>query len=203
MKFGVFNSFWDGQPNHLPFLSLEIDQSETGAFSLGKSLDLISKIISENADEDIHKGINLMLADSNWRIHLVSFMVILKLNQKDQIKFIHPLWKMLCLGTWVSPQLVVILSKLDSNFKQKSKRILDNKNLTNIQLEYLEDEDLKNVQFGFELAESKILSSLNYLVEGSLLKVIEDDNGAKIAENWNKQLIKLHNLNLITYKCTS
>ena len=198
MKFGTFDNFWDNQPNHLPLLSLRIDLSDTENFNLGKSLKLIDEIISENSSEAIYNDKKIMLAELNWRPHLVAFITILKLEKSDQQKFIGYLWKRLCLGTWVSPQLLVTLSEVDFNFKEKSELILNNDvGLTKFREKYLTEQELSERKFNYELTDNKILNSLRYLKNGEFLTDIDDDNGAKITQNWNEQLTKLKKLKLI------
>ena len=197
MKFGVFDNFWDNQPNHLPFLNLRIDLSDTETFNLGKSLKLLDEIISNSSIEEIYDDTKALLADLNWRLHLVAFVAILKLEKSEQQKFIGFLWKRLCLGTWVSPQLLVTLSKIDFNFKEKSELILNEIGLNEFRANYLTDQELAERKFNYELTDNKILNSFRYLKNGKFLTNIDDDNGAKIAQNWDEQLTELNRLELI------
>ncbi len=43
MPFGIFNSFWDDHPNHLPLLGLSINSSNTERINLDKSLKKLIK----------------------------------------------------------------------------------------------------------------------------------------------------------------
>ena len=197
MKFGIFDNFWDNQPNHLPLLNLRIDLSDTETFNLGKSFKLIDKIIYENSTEDIYNDTRILLVESNWRPHLLALITILKLDKSDQQKFIGFLWKRLFLGTWVSPQFLVTLSKIDFNFKEKSKVILNDNGIEKFRVNYLNEQELAGIKFKSELSENKILNSIRYLIDGIYLTDIDDDNGAKIAENWNEKLSELKSLELI------
>ncbi len=197
LKFGIFDKFWDNQPNHLPLLNLRVDLSETETFNLGKSLKLIDEIISENQIDDIYNDTRKMLTELNWRLHLVAFITILKLDKSEQQKYIGFLWKRLCLGTWVSPQLLVTLSKIDFNFKEKAELILKEVGLNKFRTNYLSEKELAERNFNYELTDNKILNSLRYLKNEKILTDIDDDNGAKIAQNWNEQLTKLNKLDLI------
>lgn len=192
MKLRIFEEFWDGQPNHLPLLSLKIDLSDTVTFNLGKSLKLLDRIISNNEIEDICNDTLKMLNELNWRLHLVAFITILKLKKLEQQKFIGFLWKRLCLGTWVSPQLLVTLSKIDFNFKEKAELILNEIGFENFTLNYLNEQEFSGRNFKHEISCNKILNSLRYLKDGKYLTNIDDDNGGRIAENWNKQLSELN-----------
>ncbi|WP_108801934.1 hypothetical protein [Aquimarina sp. Aq107] len=197
MKFGIFDSFWDNQPNHLPLLNLRIDLSDTETFNLGKSLKLLDQIISNSTIEEIYNDTLAMLAELNWRLHLVALITILKLEKSEQQKFIDFLWKRLCLGTWVSPQLLVTLLKIDFNFKEKSELLLNEIGLNEFRTNYLSEQELVGRTFNYELADYKILNSLRYLNDRKILTDIDDDNGAKIAQNWNEQLTELNKLGLI------
>lgn len=193
LKFGIFDPFWDNQPNHLPLLSLRVSIPEHKPFNLRKSLRLIDEIISKNSSDDIYRDINLMLSDRNWRLHLVSCVTILKLDTSDQLKFIGFLWKRLCLYSWVSPQLLVTLSKIDANFKEKSAFILHDMNLDTFRLNYLNEDELSKVEYKYGISDYKILNALKYLNnEDPFLHVNDDDDdGGGIARNWDHQLIEL------------
>ena len=197
MKLKIFDKFWDNQPNHLPLLNLRIDLSETETFNLGKSLRLIDTIIAEGSSVDIYDDVKLMLSDANWRVHLLCFVTLLKLNKPDQLKYIGFLWKRLCLGTWVSPQLLVTLSKIDANFKDKSRSILDDGGLDTFKVNYLNEAELAEIRFKSEARDNKILNSLRYLTEGAYIMDIDDDNGGKYAKNWTEQLAELDRLGLM------
>ncbi len=197
MKFGIFDKFWDNQPNHLPLLNLIVDLSDTETFNLGKSLKLIDGIISKYQIDDIYNDTRKMLTELNWRLHLVAFITILKLDKSEQQKFIEFLWKRLCLGTWVSPQLLVTLSKIDFNFKVKAELIINEIGLNEFRRNYLSEKELAERKFNYELTDNKILNSLRYLKDGKFLTNIDDDNGAKIAQNWKEQLTELNKLELI------
>ena len=197
MKLRIFDKFWDNQPNHLPLLNLRIDLSNTETFNLGKSLKLIDKIIAENSSEDIYSDIQLMMSNINWRLHLVCFITILKLNKPEQLKCIEFLWKRLCLGTWVVPQLLVTLSKIDASHKEKFVSILDDNGLDKFNRNYLNEDEFAEIHFKLEVHKNKLLNSLRYLIEGTFITDIDDDGGGKIAKNWNQQLTELNRLDLI------
>lgn len=197
MKLKIFDKFWDNQPNHLPLLNLQIDLSETETFNLGKSLRLIDSIIADNSSEAVYNDVKLMLSDANWRVHLLCFITILKLSKSDQLKYIEFLWKRLCLGTWVSPQLLVTLSKIDANFKEKSLSILDRDGLDAFKINYLNEAELAEIRFNSEVLNNKILNSLRYLTKGTYIMDIDDENGGKYAKKWNERLTELYRLNLM------
>ena len=62
---------------------------------------------------------------------------------------------------------------------------------------YLSKQELAERKFNYALTNNKILNSLRYLKDGNFLTEIDDDNGAKIALNWNEQLSELNKLKLI------
>lgn len=197
LKLEIFDVFWDNQPNHLPLLNLRIGLYNSDTFNLGKSLKLIDKIITNNSADAIYSDLDLMLAHSNWRLHLVAFIAILNLDKSEQEKFLGILWKRLCNGTWVSPQLLVTLSKTDDHFKEKSALLLNENGLEKFRMNYLNEQELSEKKFKHDITDNKILNSLRYLITGKYLTDIDDDNGAKIAKNWNEQLTVLKTQKLI------
>jgi len=197
LKLKIFDAFWDNQPNHLPLLHLRIDVSDTKTINLGKSVRLIDTIIAENSSEVIYEDIRVMLADANWRVHLVSFISILKLKKTEQLKYIGFLWKRLCLGTWVSPQLLVTLSKIDANFKQKALSLLNDPDFIVFKKNYLNETELAEIKYTSEVRDNKIFNSLRYLIDGTYDSEVDDDHGGKYAKQWNEQLAEMSRLNLM------
>lgn len=197
MPFGIFNSFWDGHPNHLPLLRLRINSSNAGSINLEKSLKRIDQIIANNSFEEIYEDGCKILAEFNWRPHLVLFITILKLEKPEQEKFVPLLWKRLCLGTWVSPQLLVTLSNIDADFKKTSKKIITNIGLQEFRTLHLNEQEIMQRKFNYEINDRKILNALRYLTTGEFLINEDDDNGGSIAKNWNEKVNELKKLGLI------
>lgn len=197
MKLGVFDSFWDNQPNHLPLLRLRTDMSEPKEFNLKKSIQLIDQILDNQTPDEIYVDLVRMLADKNWRPHLVAFVTVLKLDPPEQQKYIGHLWKCLCIGTWVSPQLLVTLSKIDFNFDEKSARILKDSGIEQFSAAYLSEGEMNERNFTYEITTNKILNTLRYLKERTYDQDIDDDNGGDIAKGWDTQLTELRRLGML------
>ena len=197
MKYGIFDDFWDNQPNHLPLMHLSINLDKTETFNLGKSIRLIDEIVAKNNKDKIITDTKFLFSDANWRPHLLGLMVILKLNKSEQSEFINTLWKRLCSGTWGCPQLLVVLSKIDPEFKIKSKRLLEENGFEQICKEILTEKEFSEKKFNHDITKNKILNATSYIINGFYDQTLEDDNGGSIAENWCNQLIEMNKLNII------
>lgn len=67
--------------------------------------------------------IRLLLAENNWRPHLVGAAASLSL--KDPTQVVPNLWQCLDRGSWVTPQIAVVLSLIDSKFEENSRTRLE------------------------------------------------------------------------------
>lgn len=181
---GIFNEFWDGNPNHLPFLDLLNPQN---------SLSILDNILSQNSQEDIIKGISLLLEDENWRMHLVALLAILKSEEHIKSNFTSKLWERLELGSWVSPQISVVLSLIDTDFKVKAKDLLVKSDSNNrkvsmktiASMEYL----LESKIVEYPYLDRKITPKEEYLQKINELE--KRDRGGIIAKKWKEKLLKL------------
>jgi hypothetical protein len=68
-------------------------------------------------------GLRRLLADANWRPHLVAATAMLAME--DPRPFIDALWAAIRHGSWVSPQLAVVASLVDPAFVSTAKARLD------------------------------------------------------------------------------
>lgn len=78
---------------------------------------LIAKIRDLSATEDAAKFAAVLLRDVNWRPHLVGAVASYFLRSAEVS---DQLWRTVDAGSWVTPQLVVILSLSDSQFLERS-----------------------------------------------------------------------------------
>jgi len=203
LKFGIFNKFWDNQPNYLPLLNLRINLGKTKTFNLGKSIRLIDNILSKNSTAKIIEDTKLLLFDIDWRPHLVAFIVILKLNETEQRQFINVLWKRLCQGTWVSPQLLVTLSQIDPNFNVKTTKLLEEDGYIKLCKSTLSVKEFEEKKFNHDVTVNKILNSISYLSQGTYDQSLNDDNGGSITEDWSQGLCEIDKLGLLKKQSTT
>ncbi len=116
---GIFNEFWDGvHPHHLPFLHPHDSPNLT------ISLQRLNAILEKNSESSILEGTRHLLADHNWRTHLVACFVLLRLSPQTRSALFDSFWERLTLGSWVSPQISVVLSLMDRDFKMKGEKVL-------------------------------------------------------------------------------
>ncbi|MEO1049930.1 MAG: hypothetical protein AAFX87_04875 [Bacteroidota bacterium] len=181
---GIFNEFWDGHPNHLPLLRLKGLNSQVSDLSLTKSLQRLDHLCSQHSKSKVVEGIQKMLQSENWRLHLVAILASFKLPEKEQQDLISDLWIRLQKGSWVSPQILSVLSMIDEAFEIKARRILEygfevKRSSTGVVVHH----HARGPE-GSEGAAEKMVSSIKSLLENQ-----EDDFG------WKGNLI-----NLITLK---
>jgi hypothetical protein len=210
MEFGIFNSFWDGRPNHLPFLQLNedveptIDEIYTNSrinwpdgiplpepippekrISLEISTSLLRSIINKSNIELLESGLESLLLSPDWRPHLVAAIAVCFINKIHNRNMSNRLWDRLGKGSWVSPQICVVLSKINGHFTEHADQIIK----YGIIIKY--EDNLASVEAhsflgpGGKDAESrKYLQALEYLTVGKINNEIDDYNGGKIAQRW-------------------
>ncbi len=125
LNYGIFNDFWNDFPNHLPLLGLHIDDDEPKEWNLTKSLERLDFICDNNDEETIKNDIIKLLNDENWRPHLVAILASFKLSKKKQLGLIDIMWNRIEKGSWISPQILSVLSIIDIDFENKANEILN------------------------------------------------------------------------------
>jgi len=71
----------------------------------------IEGILQAGGYED---GLRSLLSDANWRPHLVGAVALLLMENPSP--FVGGLWQAVRHGSWMSPQLVLVLSAVDPDF---------------------------------------------------------------------------------------
>lgn len=191
LTFGVFNDFWNGHPNHLPFLNLYDISNPPEEWNLTKSIDRLDFIISKNSSKEIVTGIRLLLMNEDWRPHIVACLATLKIDKNLQSEIKIELWKRLKSGSWASPQILVILSIIDSEFNVRAQEIFENGfKITYLKMPAHEHHSARGPA-GLSIDNKKVIASINYLLNGVITDSIENDNGGSIAKNWKENLLGL------------
>ncbi|WP_346883254.1 hypothetical protein [uncultured Algibacter sp.] len=180
LDFGIFKDFWNGHPNHLPLMGLNNDNNQPAEWNLNKSLERLDLICDNNDQELIINGIHKLLNNQDWRPHLVAILVSFKLTPTEQIKLIPELWTRLEKGSWISPQILSVLSIIDNEFELKAKEILNNGFKVNYSPMGMAEHHSARGPEGSKEASEKVTSSINSLLENQ-----NDDFG------WKGKLIKL------------
>lgn len=180
LDFGIFKDFWNGHPNHLPLMGLHNDNDQPSEWNLNKSLERLDVICDRNDQEFIIEGIYKLLNDEDWRPHLVAIMASFKLTPEEQKKLIPELWNRLGKGSWISPQILSVLSIIDNEFELKANEILNNGfNVKYSSMGMAEHHSARGPE-GSKEASEKVIHSIQSLLENK-----NDDFG------WKGRLIKL------------
>ena len=191
LNFGVFNEFWNGYPNHLPFMNLYDVANPPSEWNLTKSIDRLDYIIFKNSIHDIVDGIRLLLSNENWRPHLVACLATLKVDKERQSQIKVYLWNRLQSGSWASPQILVILSIIDPEFNIKAKQICKNGfSITYSEMPMHEHHSARGPA-GTHIDNNKVIASTEYLLNGVITDSEDNDNGGSLAKNWKENLLRL------------
>jgi hypothetical protein len=191
MELGIFNSFWDGQPNHLPFLNLLDWGEENKDWNLGLSIKKLSKILETNPENTIAEGITQLLRNEDWRSHLIASVSLLVIKPSKRNNLVGIYWERLSKGSWVSPQILVALSIADEDFKIKGEKILANGlKIDHSKLTSIEHHILRGGT-GATVSERKIIAATDYLLNGVVNDTNDSDSGGSISRDWKERLLKL------------
>ena len=197
MEIGIYRKFWDGQPNHLPFLSLRNYTDEPKEFNLKLSITKLERILSENSESNVKNDIKLLLDNEDWRLHIVASIVLLILKKDNAQDIIDLFWFRIKNGSWVSPQILVVLYYSDLNFKDKCRQILnDGLNINYVELNPIAHHSERGGT-PKSIAEKKVLASIDYLLNGIVNDTSKTDNGGSITKSWKENLENLNYLNYI------
>lgn len=191
LNYGVFGEFWDGHPNHLPFLHLHEIPDPSSEFNLAKSIDILDLIISTNSEASVTSGINLLLASENWRPHLVAALAVLKINKVNQSAHVPALWDRLQHQSWVSPQILVVLSMIDPEFTRLAEDIRVQGYRVNYSSKYSLKRNRRKGPIELTADHSKLLASVQYLLKGIIVDTDENEGGGSLAKNWKNSLLQL------------
>jgi hypothetical protein len=95
---------------YLSFLGMGSPDVQSGLTSLSEVL---------RSTDDAHRYIELMLQGRNWRPHLVASVAVLL--SPDRAGYAPVLWRTFDYGSWVAPQLAVVLYSSDPEFGREAK----------------------------------------------------------------------------------
>ena len=191
MGLEIFNEFWDGtHPLHLPLLNLR-DSGEANNWNLTISLQRLNAIAEKNSDQSVQEGIRHLLANHDWRPHLVASVVLLRLSSQARSTLLDLFWERLSLGSWVSPQILVALSLADKNFKMKGEKILRDGLAMNAPGLSVPDHPVSQSGMGSSPSERKIKAAIDFLINNVLNDASDGDSGGLLASGWREKLLKL------------
>lgn len=190
MEFRIFNSFWDGQPNHLPLLTLRESKDEPLEWNLKTSISKLNSILNSNSDEKINDGIRQLLKSEDWRLHLVASISVLAVAPQKRSEFVDLIWVRLSHGSWISPQLLVVLSIIDKDFNSRAIKVLNEGFTVNyIKLSPMEHHVSRGGS-NARAASEKVIDAIDYILKKDINESVGSEGGA-IAKNWTEQLTRL------------
>ena len=201
MEFGLFNSFFEEAPHYLVFLLMQDEGLDPEGWGLPRSINKIRRLFRKNKLDDILLGIDLLLQDENWRPHLVAAMTVMFLDDTTCQKVAEKLWNRIYTGSWVSPQILVVLSKKDNKFANRGKKLLegDFQITYTKQLNIFESHSARGPA-GKSAEEFKVRLALEFLLYDRINKNIGDYNGGTIAKDWKESLETMIKKGLLSFK---
>jgi len=108
--FGPFAALFRRDGAYLPFLRMNSPNVQNALTNLSDVL---------RSSDDAHGYIELMLQGRNWRPHLVASVAALLSH--DRASYGSALWRAFDYGSWVAPQLAVVLYFSDPEFGREAK----------------------------------------------------------------------------------
>lgn len=187
-EFGIFEKFWNGHPNHLPFLYLTQTKDNSIEWNLEINLNLVNNILKNRAIDSIIEGLKLLLQNDNWRPHLLALISILQLRTDIRNKFVGLLWHRLGKSSWVSPQILVVLSVIDKQFTTTANEVLLNGlNRTITKMDSV-GKYIESCLYGPNVTEKKIIAAIQYLLTGKVKVSNDNDRGGEISKEWKTNL---------------
>ena len=175
----------------MPFSNLRESKDNQKEWNLQTSISKLYSILKSNSDEDVNEGIRQLLESEDWRPHLVASISILSFDSKRRNEFIGLLWDRIVRGSWTSPQILVILSIVDCDFKSKASKIInDGFTVSYSQLTSIEHH-VSRGGTSSKMASAKVVAVINFILNRTMTDSNDSDQGASIAENWEERLNKL------------
>jgi hypothetical protein len=113
-KWGCFNPLFEAGAYYLPLLQLSTDATS------GIAIRLIANIVREQPS--YREDVVALLDSPNWRTHLIASIAILLSG--DSGHFVPSLWATFDRGSWVAPQLAVVISICDLQFASHARQRL-------------------------------------------------------------------------------
>lgn len=107
---GPFKPLFRQEPDYLTLLCLGPEAKP--------ALQFIADVVRENPK--YRQSVLKLLADPGWRLHLVAAVAVL--FSRDRIDLCPALWEAMDRGSWVAPQLGVVLSICDPHFVPHAKQ---------------------------------------------------------------------------------
>ena len=113
-EFGIFEPVFQSAHGYLSLLNLHGDDA-------GQSVALVEDCCSRTSDP--YLDICRLLAETNWRPHLVAAVAVFVLGcHRDAVRL---LWHRIDTGSWVTPQIGATLFEVDPDFSAQARKRLE------------------------------------------------------------------------------
>lgn len=113
-EFGIFEPLFESTCGYLKLLHLGGDDST-------KAVALVTDCCRQTGDP--YRDIRQLLADPNWRLHLVAAVAVIVSDYDSETT--KCLWHCIDRGSWVTPQIGVALYLVDPDFELHSRTRLE------------------------------------------------------------------------------
>lgn len=116
--FGPFVALFSGDRSaaYLSFLGMRSAEVQGALTSLSDVL---------RATDDADRYFEVMFQSRNWRPHLVAAVAVLLSH--DRVAYASALWRTFDSGSWVAPQLAVVLYLSDPEFAREAKQRIESR----------------------------------------------------------------------------
>ncbi|MBE2287874.1 MAG: hypothetical protein IAE77_30730 [Prosthecobacter sp.] len=197
--FGVFSPILDSPHGYLVLLNLATEDSVASVNAI-KACCMKPSSLSDAS---------LLLEESNWRPTLVACVASLFMGHTPEIT--KRLWHRLDRGSWVTPQLAVVLSMTDPEFEHQARRRLENHcplDATDLLAMTMPERHSAEGPAGGTARSAKAAASLGWLsslkfpdadwlktlqasAEHQALKSEDIDSSGAIAEKWHHRIAEV------------
>ncbi|NLR94642.1 hypothetical protein [Flammeovirga agarivorans] len=179
--------FWEKHPLHLIISDLSDDFTNDDDMSMVNALSVIRTILDNNSLIDTTKGLFTMLNSGNWRVHVL-VVVILIMDIKFRTEEVFSLIRArIRVGTWASPQLLVVLNAYDNQFPQNMMDVLDDSFEIRGYVNLDNTSKLGSNAFIKEQSQ-KVKSAMKWLINNEFEA---DNEGMKMAKSWSIRLLQI------------
>ena len=184
-RFGVFEPLLDANERYLPLLK--------GGFStgFGETMDIIFRIVDQTAAETLNKDIVALLSSPDWRPHIVAIVTMYVARDSCEPDTFDAAWMALHGGSWVSPQICLVLSLIDPGFGDRALRMIT------ASTEIVPDAGLSIIHShvaqgpaGVDRESTKLHKALRYCLDGTQTGEGGDYDGGGIAHIWRQYFLQ-------------
>jgi hypothetical protein len=198
-----------GPRNALSYLSLLNLNDEKEVTEVIRQIHSSCHSSIHDDDDAIYNAVRILLEQRDWRMHLVAAVAVY-LCENVMPLLIEATWEAFDNDSWVTPQLAVILSLVDTQFHVAAIERLKQNYILHQEQQQLDDEELEDRNLYRRYINYKALDSLVQLLKidgyhadstpdefatlsNFVLKVTDPDdaNGGQIAVGWRRRFLEI------------